>query len=258
MSQRFKEIGPNFWNLRGSFAILFGMVELGAQMSFIRLSNGNFVVLDTVGISPETKVKIDELTENGTKIDSVVATHPFHTLYFRAFHEMYPSAKYYGTPRHLRNIKDIPWTGSVTDEETKRKWEPEGIFMRIPLGAEFDNPEESNHFSGVHVFHQASRTIHVDDTIMYFENPGCILRCANKTADKMEFWDLEKGLYPTAEAPNLFKMWVEQLLLDWDFDNICAAHTGNKIGGAKEKLQQTLENSQPIFDKIVAKRAGGH
>lgn len=37
------------------------------------------------------------------------------------------------------------------------------------------------------------------------------------------------GLLPTAQAPLDFCSWVEALLRDWDFDNICTAHKGNKV-----------------------------
>jgi len=31
------------------------------------------------------------------------------------------------------------------------------------------------------------------------------------------------GLHPTAESPWQFKQWLEDLMRDWDFDNICSA-----------------------------------
>ena len=34
------------------------------------------------------------------------------------------------------------------------------------------------------------------------------------------------GLLPTPEAPYQFKEFIEGILRDWDFDNICAAHMG--------------------------------
>jgi len=61
------------------------------------------------------------------------------------------------------------------------------------------------------------------------------------------------GLYHTPEAPMQFKAWVENVLNDWDFDNMCCAHIGNKIGGAHELLAQTLVNTQKTFDKLVEK-----
>ena len=65
-----RAIGNNFWNIRGSFTVLGGMVELGTQMSLVRLGSGRFVVIDTVQMTPEIQREIDALTNNGELIDS--------------------------------------------------------------------------------------------------------------------------------------------------------------------------------------------
>jgi hypothetical protein len=43
---------------------------------------------------------------------------------------------YYGTPRHIKNLTDIPWAGSVWDCDVRTKWQPE-VQMRIPAGILF-------------------------------------------------------------------------------------------------------------------------
>jgi len=240
-NERVVTIGAGFYNIRSSFKA-FGLVEVGTHMSLIRLNSGKFIIIDTIEIDDELKTKINELTQNGDLIEAVLATHPFHTIYFPAFFKLYPNAKYYGCPRHVKNIISIPWEGNFQEESTLKLWESEHIYLRIPDGAEFINPIESNHFSSVFVFHQPSRTIHVDDTIGFHHNPGCILRhIIGARPNKMMFWSLERGLKQDKDAPIQFKRWIEKLLLDWDFDNVCAAHSANKIGGAKEELRLALE-----------------
>jgi glyoxylase-like metal-dependent hydrolase (beta-lactamase superfamily II) len=102
-------------------------------MSIARLSSGKFLVIDTIPLTEQIKAEIDELTENGSKIEAVVATHPFHTLAFTAFHEAYPSVPYYGTPRHLRKLTNIQWAGDLNECSTRNKWRPD-IEMSIPEG----------------------------------------------------------------------------------------------------------------------------
>lgn len=105
-------------------------------MSLIELHNGNFLVIDTVILSDQRKRELDELTSNGTKIEAVLAVHPFHTLAYSAFYKMYPNVEYYGTPRHLRKLTEIKWTGQLDDAENKAllsKWSPE-VELRIPAG----------------------------------------------------------------------------------------------------------------------------
>jgi hypothetical protein len=201
-------------------------------------------------MSPGAKRELDEMTSNGKDIEAVLATHPFHTVYFPAFSQMYPGLTYYGCPRHIKRITSITWAGSLADESIRRMWESHGVFMRIPAGAEFEAPAENNHFSTVFVYHKPSKTIHVDDTIHYFEHPGCVLSCLGKRHGGMEFWNLDVGLHQTPEAPIQFKEWVEALIRDWDFENMCTAHNGNKIGGAKEQVKSTLDASSAKLSQL--------
>jgi hypothetical protein len=143
------------------------------------------------------KSEIDRLTEGGRLMEAVVATHPFHTLGFGPFYSVYggkgeppkninttdstaaaasPDSsgggggggsssgvsaypKWYGTPRHVGRLNTIPWTASVIDCGVMKLWESDGVFMRIPEGAEFNNPKPptTNHFSNMFVFHEPSR-----------------------------------------------------------------------------------------------------
>ena len=147
-------IGPGFYNIRAPFKVAAGLIDVGTHMSICRLTNGNYLVIDTVNLDAQLKSEIDALTNGGSKIQAVVATHPFHTLAFRGFYSHYPNAKYYGTPRHLRVIPEIPWVGDLQCPKTRALWEPD-VFMRIPAGSEFvdPKPELSNHFSNVFVYH---------------------------------------------------------------------------------------------------------
>lgn len=124
--------------------------------------------------------------------------------------------------------------------------------MRIPNGAEFVNP--TNHFSSLFVFHRLSKTIHDDDTLMYFDpgHVGCCLKLAGATACKLYFHPslANGGLYNYKESPGFFKEWVQQLINDWDFENICTAHHGTLIGNGKKVLQQTLKRYESKFRRM--------
>jgi hypothetical protein len=245
-------IGPGFWNVRGKFKI-FKIVDIETQMSIIGLKNGKYLVVDTVEMDDGLKQEIDQLTNNGQNIEAVIATHPFHTLAFPAFYEAYPNAPYYGTPRHLRRLIDIPWKGDLNDCNVRKTWEPE-VELRIPAGAEFVNPqpESSNHFISVFVYHPSSKTLHVDDTIMYADKPGILLRLIGFKHGSFAFHPSMKssGLHPTPEAPYLFRDWMKNMLADWKFDNICTAHMGVKIGGAHEEITTLVEKAEPLFAKL--------
>ena len=120
-------------------------------------------------------------------------------------------------------------------------------------------PEKSNHMSGLVVLHRASRTIHVDDTFMCSHDPGFLMKVAGFKDGTLWFHTSLKGpgLYPTPEAPLHFSTWVQSLIDEWDFVNICTAHNGNKLGDAKQALQHTLDRSQEALQKLSKKNAAG-
>eukprot|EP00667_Euglena_gracilis_P019728 EG_transcript_21192 len=254
--KRFVQVGPGFYNAHVPFRI-FHVLDIGTQMSLCELPNGKFVVLDTVELDDALKADIDMLTDSGRLIEAVVATHPFHTLAFPAFHRQYPAPQYFGTPRHLRRLPNIPWAGDVSEEAVHRRWEPH-LAMLIPAGAEFDHPlpESSNHFSNLFVLHRASRTVHTDDTVLYLRHPGLLLRLFGLHDGTMMFHPSIRGpgLLPTPEAPRQFERWAEALLRDWDFDTLCSAHNACREGGAKAMLQRTLDDARPLLRRLEQAR----
>lgn len=234
-----------------------GLLDVGTHMSIIQLPNNKFLVVDTIEISPDLKAEIDQLTNNGDDIEAVVATHPFHTLWFPKFYELYPKPAYFGTPRHLRVQKGIPWKGHVGDTRVREQWAPE-VQMRIPAGGEFENPlpESTNHFSSCWLYHAPTKTVHVDDTIMLICKPGFLLRLGGLSDGQMRFHPsmTGPGLYPHTGAPNEFRDWVLQTCKDWQFDNFCAAHMGNKLGGAHEDLRLLVLKNEALFAKLTSQR----
>jgi len=235
-------------------------------MSIAQLKSGKFIVIDAVELTPPIKDAINKLTNNGADIEAFLAVHPFHSVYIPPFHALYPKVDYYGCPRHLKRLTNIQWAGNLNDCKIRNKWSPE-IEMSIPDGGEFvaPLPENKNHFSSVLVYHKKSRTIHVDDTIMYAPSEkgltGSLLKIAGYKAGYMTFHLSIKnvGLKPDPKSPFEFRDWVKKIIKEWDFDNICAAHVGNKIGGAKQQLEELLKKSEPMFVKLSElKKKGGN
>jgi len=124
-------------------------------------------------------------------------------------------------------------------------------------GAEFvhPQPESSNHFSSVFVYHPASATLHVNDTIIYTDKPGFLLKLFGYKADTMAFHPSIKtvGLHPTSDAPYLFRDWMRNMLDDWPFENICCSHMGVKIGGAHASVAKLLDRAERLFAKLSEK-----
>ncbi|ORY29078.1 hypothetical protein BCR33DRAFT_588195 [Rhizoclosmatium globosum] len=231
-------------------------------MTFIRLATSKkFLVLSTAPLTPAMKSEIDILTQNGALIEAVLGTNPFHGDYFTAFYEAYPNAAYFGTPRHIRNNKVIPWAGCVGDEKVLGKWKAEGVEMRIPAGCEFDAPvpETTNHFSGVVVLHRESKTVICDDCFTVTKNPGFILaNVFGKHDGEVSFHMSLKSqaLHKTPTAAKEYYDWVIQLCKDWDFDNMATAHGGVLLGGSKEALLAGLQKAKPGLIDVAVKNGG--
>lgn len=252
------EVGKGFYNLKHSFYENGGFINIGTHMSLLHLeSSGKFLVLDTCCLSTAAKIEFDYLTNNGILIEAILATHPFHTTYFESFYRLYPSQKYYGTPRHIKIIPSIPWAGDISSEEIQKKYEP-CVFMKIPNGAEFVNPDENNRFSSVFVFHAESKTIHDDDTLMYFDcgNINCCSRLHGIKGDKLSFSSM-RGLGRYPESASIFKKFIQSILNDWNFENIVTAHYGILMFDGKKMLRRTLHSYEKIFQKI-ARRGKSH
>ncbi|KAJ3060285.1 hypothetical protein HDU99_005986 [Rhizoclosmatium hyalinum] len=229
-------------------------------MSFVQLiESGRFVVLSTVPLDPESKAELDQLTKNGDLIEAVVATNPFHTGSFEAFHKAYPHVPMYGTPRHIRNYPQIKWAGSVTDDGLLTRWSPE-LVLTIPDGCEFDSPqpEIANHFNGVIAIHPASRFMICDDA---FET------CKGMNAITSGLTGLKNGdirfhpLFPTSsifkksepDGPKKFYGWAQKVL-ELDFDNLVTAHSGVSSGGRKEAFHAAIERVKPTLVSLCKSR----
>jgi len=253
------------------FEVAGGLVDIGTHMALVRLSTGKFVALGTIDPAskgmrykdaPNSSVKndIDLLTNRGSELQAVVATHPFHTSFFQAFYNFYPQSDYYGTPRHLRIPSLIRWESAV-DKDVLGMFEPD-LYMRIPPWecTEFNNPVpwESNHFANVFVFHPASKVLFNDDCICYFCHTKGLQRMKTKLGgledDAMRFHMSmhSVGLRKTPEAPGQFIAWIEQMLFDWDFGILCSAHNGICRADAKQRLTDLLERDRAGLMELAA------
>ena len=270
---------PLFHNLRTSFKMKG--VDIGTHMSIFVKKNGRMVVVDAITLSPEAKAEFDTLTKDGTLVDAVLAVHPFHTLAFKSFHEAYPNLKYFGTPRHIRR-NDIPWTDALKRDDpkslTRPEWAPE-IELRIPEGAEYDSPfpEEKNHFISVFVYHKTSKTMHVDDSLIYAEQPNLLMKAFGYSAGNLSYHPsmyflglngLNSFTGATAtnsvslrqkdpNAPLIFSKWMDDTLNTWnDIENLATAHIGVKMGGAHEAIRSLHESTKPKLRAMSMLRGG--
>jgi hypothetical protein len=236
-------VADDFLNIRGSFKV-GGLLEIGTQCSLVRRANGRFVFLDSYTLSGAAQREIDALTNGGKDVEAILNLHPFHTVHVRAMHRRYPNAKHYGTARHLSRFPDLPWQKLRTEQTRLHQLFEKDFEFSVPRGVDFISANENVHFSSVLVLHRASRTIHVDDTLMYVRLP---LPARVVGFRDMLFFHptLRQALEKRKGAGQDFRDWAKELAERWrSAANLCAAHTTALIAAQNR--------GAPIHDRILA------
>lgn len=223
-------VADGFWNLRGSFKI-GGLLDIGTHVSLVRRRNGKFVFLDSYPLGGREEKEIDELTGGGKNVEAILNLHPFHTIHVLRMHERYPHARLHGTARHVAKFPDLPWEDARTEQPALHAMFADDLEFSVPRGVDLVSADENVHFSSVLALHGASKTIHVDDTLMYFRLPK-LMRWFG-LADALRFHPtLARALEKRAGAAGDFRAWAQELIERWGAaENLCAAHAATLTAG---------------------------
>jgi hypothetical protein len=250
------QVSDGFWNLRGTLR-LAGVVDIGTQASLVRRENGSYVLLDACALEADTRRWVDEQTNRGEAIEAVLHLHPFHTLFVRRLHELYPRARLHGTARHQRMAPDLPWQRERTDEASLHELFAGDLEFSVPRGVDLIPSNERLHFSSVLAFHPRSRTLHVDDTLNYLRLPKLIRPLKE---DVLSFHPSLAGVLERRRgAIRAFREWIDELLeRTRSVENLCAAHAGVLLGrdNTGPSIRARIENAtRGIERKLVAHEA---
>jgi len=227
MTDKIIKISDDFWNIRGEFRV-FGLLNIGTQASLVKRANGKFVLLDAYTMQDDIKQQVDALTNNGADIEAIVNLHPFHTVHVAKAHSDYPHAKLYGTQRHLDKFPNLTWQAELTNSKEFASLFSEDFEFSVPRGVDFISTNEHLHFSSVLAYHIASKTIHVDDTLMFLKLPG--LLGVLKSPEVSFHMTLSKTLERRSGAADDFRLWAAEIAEQWsDAEALCAAHSQTLI-----------------------------
>jgi hypothetical protein len=247
------EVADGFWNIRGSFMI-GGVFDLGTHASLVRRASGKFVLLDACALPEATRKWIDGQTRGGADLEAILHLHPFHTLHVRAVHEIYPHAKLYGTARHVEKLQDLPWDALRTEGAALHEAFREDFDFSVPRGTDFISKNDKLHFASVLAFHRASKTLHVDDTLLYMRLP-LLLRLFGSDVTRLHP-TLDKVLEPRAGAAADFRAWARELVeRTREVENLCAAHSTVLLGRHNEgaSISERIEAAvRKVEGKLVA------
>ena len=236
------KVSDTFWNLRGSFKI-GGVLDVGTHASLVRRNNGRYVLLDACELTESMQHEASELTRGGEDLEAVLHVHPFHTVHVKKMYKRFPKAKLYGTARHLKRYPELPWEEERTEDEELHGLFAEDFDFSVPEGVDFISKNENVHFASVLVYHRASKTIHVDDTLIYLRLPPLVRAIGPKEPVAFHM-TLGKALERRAGASADFRRWARDLAEGWqDAENLCAAHTAT--------LRGTKNSGPSIHDRIL-------
>jgi len=253
MKEHIIQVADGFWNIRGSFKVA-GLIDIGTHASLVRRSDGRFLLLDSYTLKDSFAAQVDELTGGQGNVAAVLNLHPFHTIHVAAIHERYPKAKHYGTARHLSRLPELNWQPACTEDSALHDLFADDLEFSVPDGVDFISTNEHVHFSSVLAMHRLTKTIHVDDTIMYTKLPRVLGLLG--LSESMSFHPtLTKVLEKREGAAQDFRQWAKTLAERWpDTENLCAAHTSTLLG-KKNRGDSIRDRILGCLDKVEGKLA---
>ena len=253
MAEKIIHVAENFWNIRGSFRI-GGVVNIGTQASLVQLPSGNFLLLDSYSFSDPVRKEIDAIVGDD-EIEAILNLHPFHTIHVERTHELFPNARLHGTQRHLDLFPELPWEEVRCEDQELHEWYSDDLDFTIPRGVDFISANENVHFASVLVYHRASDTIHVDDTLMYIRLPRLLSLVG--LPDRVGFHPtLAMALQKREGAATEFRDWTAELTDTWsEAKTLCAAHSGNLLdktnrgASLRERIGKAARRCELILGK---------
>ena len=254
------KVADGFWNIRGTFKIGGGLLDIGTHASLARRASGRFVLLDACAFSDAIQRWLEEKTRGGEALEAILHLHPFHTVHVRAAHALFPRAKLYGTARHHETLADSPWEALRTEDPELHELFAEDFDFSVPRGTEFVSNDPNLHFASVLAIHRASKTLHVDDTLLYMRLPW-LLRLFASDVTRLHP-TLAKVLEPRAGAAEEFRAWARELVeRAKDIDNLCAAHSAvllgreNKGASIAARIEAAVQKVEPVLAAHERKHA---
>jgi hypothetical protein len=230
MADELIRIGDGFYNIRGSFK-LAGLIDIGTQASLVQLQRGDFVLLDSYPLTGEVAERVLSLTDQGRAVRAILNLHPFHTTHVAATAEQFPQAELYGTLRHKQQAPQLNWQALHTDDQALHDQFAEDLTFTVPRGVDLIPHSSALHFASVLAVHNASRTLHVDDTLSWSSLPLLKGLSFHPT--------LRFALHKRPGAAAAFRSWAEQLAATCaGLQQLCTAHA-RKL----PELENSIEHS---------------
>lgn len=202
---------PNVWTL--ALPLRLGLVEFDHVMTVVQLDDGQLWLHSPVAYSPALAQALEAL---GTPA-FFVAPSTFHDLYWKAWFEAYPQARFYAVPGVREEHPELPFTDVLTGKPPA-EW-GDAFHQHLVGGV-----PKLNEIAFFHV--ESNSAILADLVFNYERDPGFNLatRCMLKIA----------GTYNRRGAVSrLLRLYLEDKaamrrsideIVDWDFARMIVGH----------------------------------
>ncbi|WP_265500921.1 hypothetical protein [Paracoccus beibuensis] len=225
MTEAIHDLGHGFWSIRGDLRI-GGVLNVGTQASLVRLTSGQFVMLDSYPLRGEIRDRVMALTDQGRAVAAVLNLHPFHTLHCAATARDFPQAALFGSYRHRRQHPDLDWRSEPVESPEVADMFSRDLVLTLPRGIDYVSTNERVHAGSLLAWHPASRSLHVDDTINLMPVPSLLRRFVRKPRLFLHP-SLPQALQQHPAALAEFRTWLRGLATEAaDLRWLCAAHSG--------------------------------
>jgi Domain of unknown function (DUF4336) len=230
-----KNLAPNLWTLDQP-QLGFGPASgIGSRMTVIKLASGGLFLHSPTRLDDETKRALDSIGE----VDAVVAPSRAHHLFVGDYIKQWPSAKLYGPPGLVGDIKDLRARSgarpdlkldAVLGDEPQPQWAGD-IEQHLFKGAPWLNE--------VVFFHRPTRTAIFTDLVfnvpadfkgawLFYTIVGARGRFGPHRLIRRAIRDRKAARESVAR------------ILQWDFDRVIVTHGDVLESGGHEKFREAF------------------
>ncbi|MEC9104009.1 MAG: hypothetical protein VX878_09375 [Pseudomonadota bacterium] len=257
MTGALRELGHGFWSIRGDLRI-GGVLNVGTQASLVRLSSGQFVMLDSYPLRGEVRDRVMALTDQGRAVTAILNLHPFHTLHCATMARDFPEASLFGSYRHWKKHPDLDWRSEPVESPEVADMFSRDLVLTLPRGIDYVSGNERVHAGSLLAWHPASRTLHVDDTINLMPVPSLLRRLLPRPRLFLHP-SMPQALQPRPGALDEFRSWLNDLAARTaDLRWLCAAHSGMREFAPSQfadELRAAFRRIEPTLARAEARLA---
>ena len=242
---RLAQVASDIWTIEGEGCVCYRPpIQPSYPYTFrtvvVRLDDGSLFVVSPVQITPEIQADVDQLGV----VRHLVSPNNIHHLYLGNWHQIYPDARVYASPRLVDKRKDLNFYKVLSTDTPEPEWA--GQIEQCLFGS------GSGFIDELVFFHRKSRTVIFTDLIMDFD-PEVLSPFSRTTAHWNQMYKhTPRGvqLAHMFDRPYLWK--ALETVRGWQAEHAIIAHSPWLCVDGQEEVSDLLESA---FDWLQPRSA---